>query len=199
LPLRLDTARCFERVPGAHLSCMRRSPFLILGALLLSLSHGSSTAWADPAEFSPWLGSYKAVAPSQAKDTIEHAIEKSTSSMGLLRRSVARSRLEKTNSPYKVVRIANAGDEVVTDFDGRRYSAPSDGSPEKGKDPEGKKVTVSFRAEGSTLRGRYVGEDGEKLIDFERSPDGQQLTVHVTVLSKKLPEPIHYSMRYAKQ
>lgn len=172
---------------------------LLSSIVVASLAFMTTSALADPATFSPWVGSYTSAAPEQAKDTIEQAIEKGTSSMGALRRSVARNRLKNTNRPYQTVRISPAGDELITDFDGRKYKAPTDGGEEKGKDPDGKSVIVSYKAVGDTLKTRFVGEDGEKLIDFERAPDGRSMLMHVTVLSKKLPGPIKYSVRYTKK
>ena len=154
---------------------------------------------ADTPVFSPWFGQYKSVAPGTAKTTVENAINQGTSSMGMLRRSVARSRLTDVNRPYQTVRIFQQGNELITDFDGNKFPGHADGSPERSKDPRGDPVTVSYRAAGDTLTGKYLGDDGTKEIAFERSPDGNQLTMHVTVTSKKLPQPIHYSIRYQKQ
>jgi len=192
----------FVKVSRAHFSRMLRQPFLsspLAAGVAVASVAVSGVAFADPAAFSPWIGAYESAAPAQAESTIERAIEEGTSSMGALRRSVARSRLKTTNQPYRRVRIAPAGDELVTDFDGRTYKAPTDGRAEQGKDPDGKAVTVSYATSGDTLKTRYVGEDGEKWIDFERTPDGQGLIMRVTVLSKKLPGPIKYSVRYVKQ
>ena len=172
---------------------------LLSSLVLASLALTPIGALADPAIFSPWMGSYAPAAPDKAKDTIEQAIEKGTGSMAMLRRSVARNRLKSTNKPYQTIRISAAGDELVTDFDGRKYKAPTDGTPEKAKDPDGKPVTVSYAAEGDTLKSRYVGEDGEKMMDFERTPDGQGLIMHVTVISEKIPQPIKYSVRYNRK
>ena len=172
---------------------------LIFAALLGGSLALSGTALAEPEAFSPWVGSYQSTSPERAKDIIERAIESGTSSMGALRRSVARKRLESTNRVNNTVRIAPAGDELITDFDGRAYRAPTTGEAEKGKDPDGKAVTVSYKAVGDTLKSRYVAEDGEKQIDFERAPDGQSMIMHVTVISPKLPAPIKYSIPYKKK
>ncbi len=173
--------------------------FFVSSILLASFAFLSGGALADRATFTPWVGSYTSATPEKAKDTIDRAIESGTSSMRALRRSVARSRLKNTNKPYQTVRISPAGDELITDFDGRRYKAPTDGGEERGRDPDGKVVIVSYKAVGDTLKTRFVAEDGEKQIDFERAPDGQSMIMHVTVLSKKLPNPIKYSVRYNKE
>lgn len=188
----------FAESRGAHVFYMLRQS-LLSSVLFASLAFVTGGALADPATFSPWMGSYTSATPDQAQDTIEQAIEKGTSSMGALRRSVARNRLKDTNRAYQTVRISPSGDDLVTAFDGRPYKAPTDGGAEKGKDPDGKSVTVSYKAEGDTLKSRFVGDDGEKLIDFERTPDGQGLIMHVTVISEKLPGPIKYSVRYTKK
>ena len=150
--------------------------------------------------FTPWLGTYKNTASSaNTTDVIERATEQGTREMGFVRRKVARSRLKAINPPYEQVRIVERGDHLLTEFDGRRYTAPLNGRAEQGTDPEGKSVTVSFQAEGNTLHARYVAEDGEKRMDFVRSPDGRELTMNVTVLSPKLPEPVRYSVRYVRE
>jgi hypothetical protein len=166
--------------------------------VLVSCSLASSGTWAQDA-FGPWLGTYQSASVSDAQTTIESAIERGTNSMGPLRRMVARKRLKAVNQPHKIVRIVEDGAHLAVDFDGRVFRAPVNGKPEKGIDPEGKDVTVSYRADGRALHARYVGADGEKRIDFERSADGRALTMRVTVLSSQLPGPIRYSLRYERK
>src|SRR5690606_30268305 len=98
----------------------------------------------------------------------------------------------------RVVRIVADGEQLITDFDGRRYSAPTHGGEAKGTDPDGKDVTVSYKRDGRLLRARYVGEDGEKRIDFELDPASEEMIMHVTVLSSRLEDPIRYSLPYER-
>lgn len=172
---------------------------LIFSAILGASFALTGMALAEPQAFSPWVGAYQSTSPEKAKDVIERAIESGTSGMGPLRRNVARRRLKSTNRLNNIVRITPEGNELITDFDGRTYRAPTTGEPEQGKDPDGKAVTVSYRAVGDTLKSRYVAEDGAKQIDFERTPDGQGMIMHVTVISSKLPEPIKYSIAYKRR
>lgn len=172
---------------------------LLLSALLGASFALTNTATAESQNFSPWVGSYQSASPERAKDVIERAIEDGTSALGPLRRSVARKRLKSTNGVNNTVRIIPSGDELITDFDGRTYRAPTTGEAEQAKDPDGKLVAVSYRAVGDTLKSRYVAEDGEKRIDFKRTPDGHGMIMHVTVISEKLPAPIKYSLSYKKK
>jgi hypothetical protein len=159
----------------------------------------SSSAWAeDP--FGPWLGKYENESSQDAtQGVIEHAIESGTEDLNFIKRKVARSRLKAINPPYRNVRILEDGDRLVTDFDGHRYAAPTDGSFVGAVDPEGNKIQVSYTANGNTLHARYVGDDGEKRMDFERVPGGSEIIMHVTVLSPKLKEPVRYSVRYSRK
>lgn len=167
---------------------------MLLSGLLLT----APAILAQDARFEPWVGSYESAAPDEAKTIIDRAIEEGTKDMGAVKRKIARKRLKSINPPYRVVRIIMNGEQLITDFDGRRYSAPTHGGEAKGVDPDGEDVTVSYKRDGRLLRARYVGDDGEKRIDFEIDPNGDELIMHVTVLSSKLDEPIRYSLPYQR-
>jgi hypothetical protein len=173
---------------------------LLLGTTVACLALAGPAALGQGARqvFGPWLGTYER-SGSDAKSIIDEAIEEGTDALGPVKRKVAQRRLRAVNPPYALVRVYQVGDVLVTDFDGRKYSAPISGEAVEGIDPDGKAVTVSYRPEGKTLHARFVGEDGEKHIDLELDLEGDALTMHVTVLSKRLPEPIRYALPYARR
>jgi hypothetical protein len=173
--------------------------FAVASALLawVSLLALPALGQAPQSVFGPWLGTYESAGP-EGQATIDAAIEEGTNALGPLKRRIARKRLKAVNQPYKQIRIYQVGDVLVTDFEGRRYSAPVTGEAAEGVDPEGKKVTVSYRPEGRTLHARFVAEDGEKRIDFELDESGAGLAMHVTVRSGRLPEPIRYTLNYGR-
>lgn len=152
------------------------------------------------AEGAPWIGSYdNTLSPAESQQVVDAAIEHGTRDMSMLQRKIARSRLKAVNPPNSQLRILAQGDQLITEFDGRRYRAPLDGSPARGVDPRGRRVTVSYHVVGNVLQARYLGEDGEKRMDFEPSSNGKGLTMRVTLVSKTLPEPVRYSMQYERE
>lgn len=162
-------------------------------ALLLATS--VPTRSQQEAPFSHFLGAYESDSVEADRHTIEDAILRGTEPMGPLRRSVARRRLRNVNVPVRRLRILVEGEHLVTEFDGDRYVSHLDGRPQRGRDPDGKVVTVFYREAGNVLHARYVGEDGEKRIDFVRS-GGDRLTLSVSLISDQLPATIRYRLPY---
>lgn len=177
---------------------MGRTSNLALGALVGCVLAATAVRAGDE-RFAPWLGVYQNASVSESEAIIVRAIEKGTSLMGPLRRMVARKRLKAVNLATETVHIVVRGEQLVVTFDGKSYAAPTAGGPQKRVDPQGKPVLVSYRADGRTLRARFLGDDGEKRIDFERGADARELAMHVTVLSDQLPAPIRYSLRYLRK
>ena len=150
--------------------------------------------------FDPWLGSYdntRSVAETQ--QVVDEAIEQGTRDMKAVGRSITRSRLKRVSQPTSELRILKEDDQLITEFDGRRYRAPANGNPARGVDPQGKRITVSYHVVGKVLQARYVGEDGEKRVDFEPTAEGRALSVNVTLLSKELSEPVRYNVLYRRE
>jgi len=150
--------------------------------------------------FDTWLGSYDNTRSlDEAQQVIDQAIEVGTRDMKGLRRRIARSRLRRISPPSAQLRIQAKDGQLVTEFDGRRYRAPTNGNPERGVDPRGKRVTVSYHVVGNVLQARYLGDDVEKRVDFEPAADGAGLTLHVTLLSEELPKPVRYNVQYRRE
>jgi hypothetical protein len=150
--------------------------------------------------FDPWLGSYRNTrSAAETQQMVDAAIERGIRDMRPLQRRIARSRLKAVSPASAELRIVEQEDRLATEFDGRRYSAPANGSPAGGVDPQGKRITVSYHVVGDVLHARYVGGDGETRMDFEPIDDGQGLTVQVTVMSKEIPEPVRYNVHFRRE
>ncbi len=167
-----------------------------LPRLVRAQPDAAAAAAALEASFEPFLGRYEAVDLGQHASTIDRAILEGTEAMGPLRRSVGRRRLHAVNRPVRVLRIVREGARLVTEFDGDRYVAPLSGAVQRGRDPEGEIVRISYRVAGDTLRARYVGDDGEKRIGFQLA--GGNLRMGVTLSSDQLPGPIRYQLAYRR-
>lgn len=175
---------------------------LVLSASLVTLAFAEAQQSAqgptDTADFEPFFGTYEAVDFAGQSAIIDRAIMNGTEAMGPLRRSVGRRRLHAVNRPVRTLRILHEGSSVVTDFDGDRYVAPLTGAWQRGRDPEGERIRVSYRVVGNTLRARYIGDDGEKQIHFALAASGR-LEQTSTLLSDQLPAPIRYRLAYRRR
>ena len=54
------------------------------------------------------------------------------------------------------------------------------------------------RVEGNTLTQEFSTKDGQRINIYEVSPDGQTLTLQVTVSSQRLAEPVKYRLVYRR-
>jgi hypothetical protein len=170
-------------------------------AALFCLGLASSTlADGQPhvSSFASFVGIYRDASASESRSTIKDAIDRATASMNFIARPIARERLKAINPAYATIRIVLRGNQLTTDFDGQRFVAPIDGATARNVDEDGSEVHVSYRAEGAKLHARYHGEDGEKRYAFELAPDDRSLDAHVTVLSKRLPQPVAYRIVYTR-
>ncbi len=174
---------------------MKSTALAASSAAALLFAVAAPTHSQQEAPYARFVGTYESDSVAADRQTIEDAILRGTEPMGPLRRSVARRRLRNVNEPVRVLRILVEGEHLVTDFDGDRYVSHLDGRPQRGRDPEGKIVTVIYREAGNVLHARYVGEDGEKRIDFVRST-GDRLTLSVSLMSDQLPATIRYRLPY---
>lgn len=171
----------------------------VLRTLLTIVCLGlSSAGLADVAETTKLLGVFHVVSLPDSQKAIHDAIEQAIAPMGFLARPVARRRLEAVNPAFETLRITQRGDDLVTDFDGRRYTASVDGSCRRNVDADGKAVRVCYRLAGQSLHARYITEDGEKRYDFRLEPDGTSLLAAVTVSSPQLPRPVSYALRFSR-
>jgi hypothetical protein len=143
-------------------------------------------------------GSYAFTA--EGSDDINRAIEQAVASMNFVTRPIARSRLRKVNVPYRTLRISHTPAQVTTIPDARApVVSPGDGSTVKWRREDGELFDVSTSWEGASLRQSFKADDGQRVNVYSLSPDGRTLTMHVTVTSPRLPKPITYSLRYARQ
>ena len=143
-------------------------------------------------------GSYAFVA--EGSDDINRAIEQGVASMNFVTRPIARGRLRKVNFPYRTLRIAHTATEVTTIPDSRTpVVSPLNGATVKWRREDGEVFDVSTSWEGASLRQSFKADDGQRVNVYSLSPDGRTLTMHVTVTSPRLPKPITYALRYARQ
>lgn len=132
-------------------------------------------------------------------DVIAQAIEVVVAKMSFIKRPIARGRLGKTNPLYRRIEISQTATDIRVRFDERTPVAmPLDGRIVKWTREDGEVFDVSARLQGSELTQAFQAEDGLRVNRFSLSPDGNGLTLQVTLSSPRLPEAVKYTLTYRR-
>lgn len=173
---------------------MRRFTSLLAAAFLLAPPAVPAAAHAQAGSIA---GSW--VLDRAASDNVDRAIATAVKDMNFVTRPIARGRLQKTNQPYQQVSIATAGANTVVTIDKQpARQAPSDGTPIDWTRADGEKMKLSMRWEDGRLIETFKPEDGQRVNAYSLSPDGQTLTMNVTITSPRLPKPLTYRLAFRK-
>lgn len=181
------------------------APFAFLFLLLASAAQLHAQA-ADPAFRGVFVRD--AAAGDDMEQVIEQSLPKIKSTLGRIFKGKARDRLREVNRPYGWIRFAPEGNIVAVETDlwsGQqwRLATPRNGTVEKWRRraPDGKVETVKVTTDtrGATMTQRFEGEDGARTNVYSLSPDGNTLTMNVTVTSGKLTGPITYKLVYRRR
>lgn len=182
----------FRWRPHKGIAVKRWIQRLVTLALALAIS---PVALCDPSE--TLVGTWQFVA--DGSDDIAAAIEGSVAKMNFIKRPIARSRLKKTNSTYRTIRIERQPDLILVAFDaGKPVGMPIDGTKVKWQRDDGEKFDVSGQWQESMLKQAFVAEDGERRNEFRLSEDGSTLTLAVTLTSGQLLAPVKYTLAYKR-
>ena len=170
----------------------RVSTLLVLLAGLLLGAAGTLGAQTTPASLA---GTYRYAA--QESDNINQAIEAAVARMNFVTRPVARGRLKKTNSAYQTISIAHSPQEVRIVTDQRApIVTPANGTPIDWTREDGEKFKVSTAWQNGALEQTFRADDGQRVNHYSLSPDGNTLSMRVTVTSPRLSRPLVYTLRY---
>jgi hypothetical protein len=151
-----------------------------------------------PAQNTAMQGTFTLV-PAQS-DNVDQAVNQAIARMNFATRQVARTRLRRTNAPYQRLVIAQPGQSIsITTDDRAAITTPASGSAIKWKREDGETLDVSTAWSGNTLRQTFAAEDGRRENAYTLSPDGNTLTLNVTVTSGRLPQPLTYKLVYQRQ
>ena len=134
-----------------------------------------------------------------ASDDVNQAIDRAVARMNVMKKPIARSRLKKTNQPYQQVMIAQTSSEVTITADNRTpVVTPLSGTPIKWMREDGEVFDVSTQWEDGKLKQTFKAEDGQRVNTFTLNPDGNVLTMDVTVTSPRLSRPLFYKLVFRK-
>ena len=175
----------------------QRTRFLPLLALLFGLVPSLLTAQAGTVRGSWNLN-------RQQSDDLNAAINRSVARMNVIVRQIARPRLRSTNAMYPTVAISSDQSNIRVNMGGRTAASPANGQPvlwqrETGgtcREVKGDCVRVTSEMAGGHLTQSFQAEDGRRVNVYPVSPDGNTLTMNVTITSPKLPQPLTYKLVY---
>jgi hypothetical protein len=141
----------------------------------------------------------------EQSDDINAKINTAVARMNVVVRQIARPRLRSTNVAYPQLVISYDPQTVRVDMQGRpSVSSPANGQPvlwqrETGRtcpQVRGDCVRVTTEWEDARLEQTFQAEDGQRVNLFSVSPDGNTLTMNVTITSPRLPNPLTYKLVY---
>jgi hypothetical protein len=163
---------------------------LLLALLTAGVAHAQGGSPSMQGEFT--------LDPSASAD-VNQAIDRAVARMNMMKRPIARSRLKKTNQPYQQVTIAQTRSEVTITADNRTpVVTPLSGTAIKWTREDGEVFDVSTQWDEDKLRQTFKAEDGQRVNTFALSPDGNVLSMDVTVTSPRLSRPLFYTLVFRK-
>lgn len=167
----------------------RLSPLLMSMALVLVLFAADGMAHIAVAQDSPFNGTW--ILDEEASDDFAEAFEPALQEMGRIRRSIARIALGRADGHAPFVHI-EITDDYITVQQGERRPArlPANGEPVQHENDDGDIMQGTAHLEGNVLRVEMQGENGGSNTDYHLSDNHQRLTVHRTLESERLPEPV---------
>ena len=144
-------------------------------------------------------GSYYVI-PERCDSTIL-AIDSVVNRINWFVRGVARNRLNSVNPPCVSVHIQVIDPRTVAIGTDQwpTWQHRLNGSPIRWRRNHQEQYDVSLRlSPRGVLEQRFVGVDGERLNRYILSDGGKTLAMEVLVVSPKLPQSVHYTLRFAR-
>lgn len=134
---------------------------------------------------------------AEGSDNIDAKINDATAKLNFAIRGIGRSRLRKTNTPYRRLTIAHTAQDVTVTTDGRTpIRTPANGTPVRWRREDGEMLNVSTEWNNGVLEQTFAAEDGKRINRYSLSGDGRLLTMEVTIASPRLPKPLVYKQVY---
>src|SRR5579862_6451858 len=146
----------------------------------------------------PGKSNYTLMADSS--DDIRAAVNQTVEHMSFITRPIARGRLNRTNPLPQHVHVTASADTLAVSFDdGNPTVTPLDGQPVPWR-ASLTKEDYQAHAEGSadTTTQIIVAPDGVRRNAYVFREGGARLDLEVTVSSHRLPQPLHYILRFRR-
>lgn len=141
------------------------------------------------------VGEYRYSGGNSQKKAVAREIDETVGKMSAFTRGIARSRLEKANEVPSRIEIANDGDVVTVEIDGKAFTATLGGKSVGVRD-QGQRSRLRYSMQGESLFMHLDGQEGDRTNVFTPRKDGMGVTMRVSMKSSKLPQTIGYSLSY---
>lgn len=177
-----------------------RYPALLLALLLLTLLPSLAQAQ-QPRMRGTWI------IDREHSDDVNARLNGALAKMNIVTRQLARPRMRRTNIVYPRLVLAYDERTVRLDMEGSPpLTVPTSGQPllwhrESGvscPQVQGECVSVTTVWEADRLEQNFVAENGQRVNVFTVSPDGNTLTLNVTLTSQHLQAPLTYRLVYTR-
>jgi hypothetical protein len=138
---------------------------------------------------------------STAGDPVAEAIDAALADMNFLHRRFARAHLQRENRPYRTITIEQEADTIsIAMNDGLPIRAPATGDPVEWRRADGERMRVSItRERDGAIRQSLTAANHQRENLFRPSPDGQGLTLAVTMRADRMPHAIQYELVYRRE
>lgn len=137
------------------------------------------------------------VNPTQPEAPIDAAIDAAVSRFTFAARPMVRSRLKKVNVALHRVEFVRNGAEITITLGTNTPSTTAPGRPPvKWTRNDGEIVDASIEWQGPVLVQTVTAGESKRVNRFELSPDGQVLTMKVTVTGPQLQTPVEYHLSF---
>lgn len=132
----------------------------------------------------------------RAEARVNEAIGRAVADMGFITRGVAADRLREKNPVRRTVETEVQGEHITITYGDATYETRS--GDWQTVTATGEQVELLQTASGNSIFQTFRAPDGEKTTVYRFSPDGERLTLDITLTSPRLPEPLRYSLQYRR-
>jgi hypothetical protein len=137
---------------------------------------------------------------AQPEQGIDAAIDAAVRSFNVAARAIARSRLKRVNVALNRVEVARHDAEITITLGSNTPSTATPGhGPAKWTRDDGEIVDVTLEWQGATLVQTVTSGESKRVNRFDLSPDGNTLTLAVTVTGPQLQTPVQYQLTFRRE
>lgn len=183
--------------------------WILVAALCIGAVFCTGAAWAQDAEapaqeqgpsVQAFAGEFAYAGGSKQIEKMKAAVEAVVAEANFVIRGFARDKLLELCAPYKKISVTAQGESLTMQTE--RYgpwTSKVDGSTFSAKNSQGEPVKVKRSWRKGNIVEVVRSDGGSSTRVFQLSKDGKTLTMHVTIKSDKLDDPVKYAMSYRRQ
>jgi hypothetical protein len=139
------------------------------------------------------------VNPSQSDAGIKAAIDAAAREFNFVTRPIARSRLKKHNPVLHRVEVKQGTAIEITLADAKPSAHTPGQPPVKWTRPDGEVFDVTMAWQGATLIQTFKSEEGTRVNRFSLSPDGNVLSMDVSLSGPYMQREMKYMLTFKRQ